>query len=69
MTTVRVEDIRALRYCMAGTRKFFTRHGLDFHHFIENGIPAAQLPQDDAMAAAAIEQARQREQENTRGKA
>ena len=62
MTTVRVEDLRSLRYCMSGARKFFTRHGLDFHKFIEHGIPATDLPKDDAMAAAAIERAKLREQ-------
>lgn len=61
MTTVRIEDIRALRYCMPGARRFFTRHKLDWHSFVSEGIDADKLPKDDAMVEAAVGVAVKRE--------
>jgi DNA-binding LacI/PurR family transcriptional regulator len=62
MTTVICQDLRALKYCMRGSRQFFERHGLPWHDFLQRGIEAdALLCTGDAMAARAVEQAQRRE--------
>lgn len=48
---------KVLRYCSKGMRAFFGRHGLDYLHFVRNGIEASKLPQDDSMVKAVIQQA------------
>lgn len=63
MTTVRIEDARAIKYCVSGVRRFFGMHGLDFAQFVEQGIPADELPQDDYLAQQVIAQAMRREGE------
>ncbi len=63
--TVRMEDMRALRYCARGVREFFARHELDYTDFLQNGVPAEKLLEasgNDAMAVAAVEVARGRQQ-------
>lgn len=40
---VTVQDIRAARYCLAGVRPWFRRHGLDWPGFLDAGIAAARL--------------------------
>ena len=40
---VTVQDIRAARYCLAGVRPWFRRHGLDWPAFLAHGISAARL--------------------------
>lgn len=53
---IKIEHVRKARMCMAGTRKFFKRHGLDFHDFIKNGIESSVLIQTgDAMAIRVVE--------------
>ena len=37
---VTAADLRAARYCFAGVRPWFARHGLDWQAFIEQGISA-----------------------------
>lgn len=39
------------RYCVAGTRAFFLRHGMDWRGFLRNGLPAEAFEATgDAMA-------------------
>jgi hypothetical protein len=50
-----------LKFCNKGARAFFLRHNLDWSLFMQQGIEAAKLEEiGDAMAIAAIEQAKKR---------
>lgn len=40
---VTIEDLRAARYCLAGARPWFRRHGFDWQAFLDHGIEADQL--------------------------
>ena len=40
---VTAADLRAARYCFAGVRPWFARHGFDWQAFIEQGISAERL--------------------------
>jgi len=40
---VTAADLRAARYCFAGVRPWFSRHGLDWQAFVEQGISADKL--------------------------
>jgi hypothetical protein len=40
---ITVQDIRTARYCLAGVRPWFRRHGLDWQDFLARGIDAATL--------------------------
>jgi hypothetical protein len=49
---ITIDDVRALGHCVAGTRDWFGRHGLDFRDFIRNGIAEEKfLAAGDAIAA------------------
>ena len=43
MTRVTIQDLRAARYCLAGVRPWFRRHGLDWQDFLAHGIDADRL--------------------------
>jgi len=43
MTRVTIQDLRAARYCLAGVRPWFRRHGLDWQAFLEHGIEVDRL--------------------------
>jgi hypothetical protein len=58
---VTVQDLAVLGYCRKGSRHFFAQQGLDWGHFLDNGIPASTLKAtNDVMADALIEQAKRR---------
>ncbi|MEW6560383.1 MAG: hypothetical protein AB1412_09325 [Pseudomonadota bacterium] len=60
-TRVTIDDVRAVGLCVAGSRAWFSRHGLDFRAFLAGGLPAADiLATGDAMALRAVQQARLR---------
>lgn len=62
---VRMGDLRSLRYCARGVREFFARYELDYPDFLQNGVSAEKLlaaSGNDAMAVAAVEVARGRQQ-------
>ncbi|MCC6007209.1 MAG: hypothetical protein JJU40_05995 [Rhodobacteraceae bacterium] len=40
---VTLRDVREARYCLAGVRPWFRRHGLDWQDFLAHGIDAARL--------------------------
>lgn len=40
---VTIQDLRAARYCLAGVRPWFRRHGLCWQDFLAHGIDAATL--------------------------
>jgi hypothetical protein len=43
VTRVTIQDVRAARYCLAGVRPWFVRHGLSWQAFLDAGIDAEQL--------------------------
>lgn len=58
---VTMQDLAVLGYCSRGARHFLTQRGYDWMTFIQDGITASELEtMGDAMAAAAIEQAKRR---------
>ena len=40
---VTIQDLRAARYCLAGVRPWFQRHGLNWQDFLNHGIDAERL--------------------------
>ncbi len=62
MTRVTIRDLRAARYCLAGVRPWFRRHGLDWQDFLEHGIDAECLrATGDALVEPVIRVAEMRE--------
>jgi hypothetical protein len=58
-----MKDVRSLKMCSGGARKFFERHNLDWQDFIKNGIPAQKfIDTKDVMALKVVEVARGRQQ-------
>jgi hypothetical protein len=43
VTRVILQDLRAARYCLAGVRPWFQRHGFDWQDFLDHGIEASRL--------------------------
>jgi hypothetical protein len=59
---VTVQDLRAARYCLAGVRPWFRRHGLGWQEFLDHGIDADRLRgTGDALVDPVIEVAETRE--------
>lgn len=51
MVRVYLRHFRELKYCSRGSRKFFERHGWDWHAFLLNGLEAEKFhATGDAMA-------------------
>jgi hypothetical protein len=48
---VTVQDLRTARYCMAGARPWFRRHGFDWQAFLTHGIAPERLREADATLA------------------
>jgi hypothetical protein len=40
---VTIKDLRAARYCLAGVRPWFKKHGLKWQDFLEHGIDTERL--------------------------
>ena len=61
-TRVTVQDLRTSRYCLAGVRPWFRRHGLDWQDFLARGIAADRLrATHDALVEPVIRAAERRE--------
>jgi len=43
VTRLTIQDLRNARYCLAGVRPWFQRHGLNWQDFLAHGIDADQL--------------------------
>lgn len=43
MTRVTIQDLRDARYCLAGVRPWFRRHGFAWSEFLAHGIEADRL--------------------------
>ena len=62
MTRVTIQDLRAARYCLAGVRPWFRRHGLDWQDFLARGVEADRLrATGDALVEPVIRIAEMRE--------
>lgn len=56
---IRMPDLRAIKFCSGGARKFFDLHGLDWQDFLKNGIAASKLTATgDQMALTLVERTR-----------
>lgn len=40
---VTIEHVRQARLCARGARQWFTRHDLDYAHFLNHGYPASVI--------------------------
>ena len=59
---VTVRDVRAARYCLAGVRPWFRRHGLDWQGFLDTGVDAEVLrATGDGLVEPVIRAAEERE--------
>ena len=62
MTRVILQDLSTARYCLAGMRPWFTRHGLNWQAFLDHGIAADELrATGDALIVPVIRAAEARE--------
>jgi hypothetical protein len=62
VTRVTIQDLRDARYCLAGVRPWFRRHGLDWQAFLDSGIEADRLrTTGDALVEPVIRIAEMRE--------
>ena len=62
MTRVTIQDLRAARYCLAGVRPWFRRHGFAWQDFLAYGIKADRLrATGDALVEPVIRIAEMRE--------
>ena len=60
---ITAEDVKQSKKCMAGAREFAALHGHNYSHFLEHGIPAADIlktgdPDGVAIVRAKLERAR-----------
>lgn len=40
---ITIQDMHRCGFCAVGVERFFTRHGLDYNDFLQNGISAERL--------------------------
>lgn len=67
MTRVTIQDLRDARYCRAGVRPWFRRHGLNWQDFLAHGIAADRLrATGDALVEPVIKAAETRERTHGR---
>jgi len=56
---VTIQDVRDAGHCVAGARRWFEAHGMDFRAFIAEGIPEDEfLERGDGLAAGVVEHKR-----------
>ncbi len=59
---VTIQDLRTARYCLAGVRPWFQRHGFDWQDFLDHGIEASRLhTTGDALIEPVIQESETRE--------
>jgi len=62
MTRILVRDLRTARYCLAGARFWFRRHGIAWTALLEQGVEAERLrATGDVLVAPVIAAAEARE--------
>ncbi|SMH51107.1 hypothetical protein SAMN05661107_2435 [Maritimibacter sp. HL-12] len=60
---VTIQDLRDARYCLAGVRPWFRRHGFEWQDFLDHGIEADRLrATEDALVLPVIRAAQARAQ-------
>lgn len=58
---ITISDARAAGYCVAGIRRWFDLHDLDFRSFVQEGIEPEKIEAlGDGAAAAVIEKYKER---------
>lgn len=58
---ISISDIRKSGHCSRGAKNFFETNGLDFRHFLKNGILASELSATgDAQAKQVVDRTRER---------
>ena len=58
---VTCQDLRTARYCLAGVRPWFCRHGFDWQDFLSHGIDVSRLrATGDALVDPVIREAARR---------
>ncbi|WP_232295795.1 hypothetical protein [Pseudorhodobacter aquimaris] len=58
---VTIQDLRSARYCLAGVRPWFQRHGFDWQEFLDHGIASERLHSTgDALIEPVIQEAKTR---------
>jgi len=58
---VTIQDLRTARYCLAGVRPWFQRHGFDWQDFLDHGIEVSRLhTTGDALIEPVIQEAKTR---------
>lgn len=61
--TITMKDMRAVKYCAAGVRRFFHSHNLPWREFLKNGIDESELLKTgDPMAEKVVRTAHERRQ-------
>mgnify|MGYP005858222029 CR=1 FL=1 len=66
MTRVILQDLRTARYCLAGARPWFKRHGFNWQDFLTHGIAAERLiAADETLSRPVIRAAEAREASET----
>lgn len=64
---VTIRDLRTARYCLAGVRPWFQRHGFNWQDFLDRGIDADRLrATGDALVEPVIREAGTRERTHGR---
>lgn len=65
---VTTDDLRKVRYCSGGTRRWFVAHGLNWSEFIAGGLDEqAFLDTGDALVEPLVEAARKRSEGTSDG--
>lgn len=71
---VTIDDVRRAGYCVAGARRWFATHEIDFADFLRNGLPAEEfVARGDELAKQVVDKKFERaaalvvEQERERG--
>lgn len=60
---ITMRDMRAVKYCAAGVRRFFHAHKLPWREFLQNGIHESELLKtEDPMAIKVVRAAHERRQ-------
>lgn len=58
---ITITDIRKAGHCVAGARRWFTAHRLDFAAFLKVGVPSATLlATGDALAVQVVDRKKER---------
>lgn len=61
---VTIADVRAVHFCVRGTRYWFELHSMDFRAFLQNGLPCSAFEATgDAMGIAVAQYVRAKNSE------